>query len=469
MVKSPHQLCNSALSLFFQVPGQQLIAPHLTSEAVAAQTSPQARRRRSTRLLKTGSFCSISSEGDGDIFGDDEAEIEAASRGCSDLLQQPRGSTSTGSSGKFDPLSDYSEFHNDDACSDISDLFMRPVTTSPPEEVDLQQPQRLPIAQAESLNLAEVAGISYLPGAGIEPSPPSVSDQHQSAVSHSVIPNAQQLVPGSIPGNVVAASNLQSETCSIDDITFEEVPTVMGQAAAASATSAASESEAKIKDIDQDVSSCSLSIGSEDNNHPQNQLITVPVTIEHPPPEMRQPQRAEAACQQVTPASIAHHLQRPSTATVQDQQTLAPSSDSLPHELQALLPAHSAPEKEMEAAALEAAVATAGSLTVEPGMRMVLVRDIGIQVCGDSPNLNLSRKFKPPSASTSSTLGAATGVPGGSGTCTSGHGVPGTGSGAAADGTGHSHHHHHHHHRHKQTNPNKQDSLAEKFPAEILF
>jgi hypothetical protein len=56
---------------YLTVPGQPtvtLIAPALTVEAIAAQTSVQARKRRSTRLMKAGSFCSISSEGDGDIF-----------------------------------------------------------------------------------------------------------------------------------------------------------------------------------------------------------------------------------------------------------------------------------------------------------------------------------------------------------------------------------------------------------------
>jgi hypothetical protein len=65
------------------------------------------------------------------------------------------------------------------------------------------------------------------------------------------------------------------------------------------------------------------------------------------------------------------------------------------------------------------------SAVLEPGMRMVLVRDIGVQVSGDSPNLNLIRR---------------------------------------------SHKRHHSTLQQQQHQPpQKQDSLAEKFPAEILF
>lgn len=165
---------------------------------------------------------------------------------------------------------------------------------------------------------------------------------------------------------MISAQQAESESGSIEDITYE-VPTVV-----------------PIAKLDkEDVSSVSLSIGSEDNNH--QQIITVPVTIEHPPPELRPPSKAEAACQQNTPASIAHHFH-----SRQPRNTV--SAENLPEE--------------------------------EPGMRMVLVRDIGIQVCGDSPNLNLARKLN------------------------KGH-VSGNGS--------------------QQRHKAKQDSLAEKFPAEILF
>ena len=297
------------------------MAPHLTSEAVAAQTSPQARRRRSTRLMKTGSFCSITSEGDGDIFGEDPP--------------QPRGSTT--SSCKFDPLSEYSELHNDDAQSDISDLF----------------------AKASS--------------ATSEQQPPS--------------------------NNALNAQGTLSETGSIEDITYEVPTPTHAVAEVVRITEAALASE--------DASSCSLSIGSDDNN--QLQIFTVPVTIEHPPPEMRRPPRTvEAGCQQATPASIAHHMR--------------PSSEP------------SGQRAEDKTEVVEAMAAAGLESSLEPGMRMVLVRDIGIQVSGDSPDLNSTRKLKP------------------------------------------SHHHHHHKPASSAASEaagvvgsRQQDSLAEKFPAEILF
>ena len=204
--------------------------------------------------------------------------------------------------------------------------------------------------------------------------------------------------------------------------------------------------------------------GSEDNN----QVITVPVTIEHPPPEMRlantQPQKVEAGCQQVTPASIAHHL-GPSMSCMASSTDELTSGGFAQGGARAVISHPLEPEvvnKQLQtctgseqtyyssssaegavggAIALQTEVQTeavsvsveAMAANLEPGMKMVLVRDIGIQVSGDSPNLNLARKFK--------------------------QGSP-----------HHHHHHHHHHHSHqKASSTSKQDSLAEKFPAEILF
>ena len=145
------------LFILFQVPGcqpQQLVAPHMTSEALAAQTSPQARRRRTTRLMKTGSFCSITSEGDGDIFNEDvcggatggSTSVSGycgTSPGAASINSQPRGSTS--SSGKYDPLSDYSEWQNEDTRSDISELFSKQTqqfsTSTPTVQQTTQQIQ----------------------------------------------------------------------------------------------------------------------------------------------------------------------------------------------------------------------------------------------------------------------------------------------------------------------------------------
>lgn len=154
---------------YLQVPGQApncsfVITPQQQMAVVAAQTSPQARKRRQTRLMKAGSFCSISSEGDGDIFGPtgellpaqettnkrskfrqlssslDSASSElypAATRGNFDSPAIVPAATLSDDGAmlcnpkSFDPLSDYSEFQADDCRSDISDLFSR---TSPPEE-----------------------------------------------------------------------------------------------------------------------------------------------------------------------------------------------------------------------------------------------------------------------------------------------------------------------------------------------
>ena len=402
------------------MPGQQLIAPNLTSEAVAAQTSPQARRRRSTRLMKTGSFCSISSEGDGDIFGDDEVlPLPPLPRTPGGNENDPggpvpRGSTSTGSSGKFDPLSDYSEFHNDDACSDISDLFLRPATS----DLDIQPPLEESTANKNSEYEEQ----------------PKVQSYHQP----------------------INAQGTLSETGSLEDITYE-VPTFV--TSDATAAGVLTESAANNLAEKEEVSSCSLSIGSEDNNH--QQIITVPVTIEHPPPEMRKnnnansrqsaelhPLTVEAACQQLTPATIAHHLQ-PSDPT----QISASMASSEEYE-DALEDANERPE-----AAESMALFPMSLTTEEPGTRMVLVRDIGIQVCGDSPNLNLARKIKSSGGSSS----------GGSGSAVASAVPSAVASAATSSG-----HHHHHHHRHKNNpaaaaNTSKQDSLAEKFPAEILF
>ena len=337
-----------------QVPGQQLVAPHLSTEAVAAQTSPQARRRRATRLLKTGSFCSITSEGDGDIFGDVEPSAEhlaACGQGASQsasgvspeecaLLSATGGRASISTVGSSagvrtaDPLSDYSELHSD-GCSDISDLFRK---------------------------------------------------------------NAQESEAG----------------MSFEDISCEEVPT---------AVQVQKEGDAN--------SLYSLSLGSEDNN--PREIITVPVTIEHPPPEMRgnldstpaQPLTVEAGTQQATPAGIAHHR----LDSIEASGSVDASSEAC-----ALLAGAAAAAGQAASADPDQAQMPEEGAETEEGMRMVLVRDIGIQVCGDSPNLNLARKFK-------------------------------------ASASGHSHHHHHHHsgHSHSHHKSSKQDSLAEKFPAEILF
>ncbi len=156
---------------YLQVPGQASNSSFVVTPqaAVAAKTSPQARKRRQTRLMKVGSFCSITSDGDGDIFGpngellmpsgataggNDAAAGSRSGGGVSSKRSKYRQVSSSGESGdleagsssgcttgeadalstnpkSFDPLSNYSEFQQDDCRSDISELFSR---TSPPDD-----------------------------------------------------------------------------------------------------------------------------------------------------------------------------------------------------------------------------------------------------------------------------------------------------------------------------------------------
>jgi hypothetical protein len=170
----------------------------------------------------------------------------------------------------------------------------------------------------------------------------------------------------------------------------------------------------KAKSMDEDdetyaSSSCSISIESEGDVLRGHQ-ITVPVTIEAPPPEHRvairkEPERAVS--------SDVHHTKMVKKALSVD-----------------------AADEIRRASGISVAVGpSAGSRDVmdssipllEPGMRMVLVRDIGVQVSGDSPNLNLNRRA----------------------------------------------HKKHQHNVHQQVaqppGSHKKDSLTEQFPAEILF
>lgn len=422
------------------MPGQQLVAPHLTTDAVAAQTSPQARRRRSTRLMKTGSFCSLTSEGDGDIFNSEgtlRSTPEVAS--SSDEVAGAMSITNRGSSSsKFDPLSDYSELQ-DDACSDISDMFV------------YQQP---PFSAA---NAASVTPFSAANAA-------SVTLSAANAASAEEIP----------PRTPFDAQGTLSEAASIDDITYD-VPTVVNlhkKAQDESQETVLTSAEQHFLFASEDIygsSSCSLSIGSSADM--ENQVITVPVTIEHPPPELRQPRRqvpvpvpvqpskAEASCQQATPASIAHHHQmRPNYVTARHHDSSGSSAATVVDYVTARRNDSSTVATVADVIQqehnVEAMAVTGLESSLEPGMRMVLVRDIGIQVSGDSPNLNLARKFK----------------------------------------SQHHHHHHRHHHASSTTASaaaaapemdtavvhggasgssmsaiQHQDSLAEQFPAEILF
>ena len=215
------------------MPGQpqQLVAPHMTSEALAAQTSPQARRRRTTRLMKTGSFCSITSEGDGDIFNDEVVCGGTSVSGCgtspASIISQPRGSTS--SSGKFDPLSDYSEWQNEDTRSDISEMFSKQQQT--PVQTQQQQTTSGFLPEVQQL-IATGSG-----GTNVELAHPTVVEvvaEHQ--------PRHQK------------ETLSVTTSASLEDISYE-VPTVL--------TPKVTHHAAMTSDvnIDAEVSSISLSIG----------------------------------------------------------------------------------------------------------------------------------------------------------------------------------------------------------------
>jgi hypothetical protein len=366
---------------YLQVPGQQavtLMAPALTVEALVAQTSVQARKRRSTRLMKAGSFCSITSEGDGDIFAgpgaDETVEVTINEEGEEEIVVKSSRKT-------IDPLlSDYSDMYDNDK-SDISDLFERP-----------RAPSRLRGQRTLSEEYGSIRSLS---------------------IDHDDQPKA-----------VVKSRSVEEE----DEMYAS--------------------------------SSCSISIES-DCEPGRGHQITVPVTIEPPPPEMRTAcannnsrerrdhhhhtkkshDEVNKICQiHQSPKPGKHYAQDSTeeikraspggaTATQEVQRTLPKVQRALP-EVQRALPEvqRSLPEVQRNPPGKEVARVepeAMSSAVLEPGMRMVLVRDIGVQVSGDSPNLNLIRR---------------------------------------------SHKRHHSTLQQQQHQPpQKQDSLAEKFPAEILF
>ena len=135
---------------------QTVIAPPLSPEAKKAQTSNQARKRRATRLMKVGSFCSITSEGDGDIFEPSgqlktndslhKKNTQKGQRLLDDILEdssETNGKEANNLRKPSDPLSEYSEFNQDDCHSDISELFGRKSPNKQPKQlpgpVHLQQ------------------------------------------------------------------------------------------------------------------------------------------------------------------------------------------------------------------------------------------------------------------------------------------------------------------------------------------
>lgn len=176
----------------------------------------------------------------------------------------------------------------------------------------------------------------------------------------------------------------------------------------------------KAKSVEEDdetyaSSSCSISIES-DGDILRGHQITVPVTIEAPPPEHRVTARrelekgAEGGSSDIHPAKL---VKKALSVDAADEIRRVSGSIGVG------AAANVGPRDMMM---MDSSVPL-----LEPGMRMVLVRDIGVQVSGDSPNLNLNRRT----------------------------------------------HKKHQHHSHQQIvqlpGSNKKDSLTEQFPAEVLF
>jgi hypothetical protein len=366
---------------YLTVPGQQavtMMAPALTVEALTAQTSVQARKRRSTRLMKAGSFSSIMSEGDGDIFGpggqlfhtveNEVVEVTINEEGEEEIVVTSR------SRKPIDPLlSDYSEFYDNDK-SDISDLFER------------RPPSRLRGQRTLSDEYGSVRSLS--------------DDQEED-----IVPSPLQCLSNT---NSLRHNLNKNRSVEDDEDTYAS-------------------------------SSCSISIES-DCEPSRGHQITVPVTIEPPPPEMRT--GANVRTDHLHPSKNDLHED---IEVCQGQQQTSPKTGSMTRyaqdsteEIKRASPGGKLKSPEVKHKAVSIIVEVEEEkqpppkqepLPVtpqDPGMRMVLVRDIGVQVSGDSPNLNLNRRM-------------------------------------------HKRHQPTQHHQLSQTGPQRQDSLAEKFPAEILF
>ena len=142
-------------------------------------------------------------------------------------------------------------------------------------------------------------------------------------------------------------------------------------------------------------------------SHPPVALqITVPVTIEHPPPELR--------LMSSPPAQVLHEqqqqqqLQRPPPVPRQDTlhtdsgldtEEIVPASPPRPPEQlvgRPNCPKSAQADEQRTATAAASAIPALGAVcdddVIIDGVRMVLVRDIGVQVCGDSPLLNSTRE-----------------------------------------------------------------------------
>ena len=332
-VTIPGATNNSTTMSYLQVPGQPTViapavAPQLSPEAHKAQTSSAARNRRKMRLMKTGSFCSITSDGDGDIFeltGELKQNETSVLKTSNQSL--PPCLSSTPSEGKHsqnlrsidmrkpsDPLSEYSEFLHDDCHSDISELFghkspNKHFSTSTRESSDSsgENDRQDQASAVYNLNLDQedivFVEVPYtceyqltertlfqkisdssdvventLPrqqnvldrdrktsvDVGVQSPPPILRKEEQTLAQ-----SQKQRKPVSDARKKRKVMAIKKESFVMPDITVHND----GQA------------ECEVEDELYESSSCSISIGSD--NESSHQIITVPVTIEHPPPEMR--------------------------------------------------------------------------------------------------------------------------------------------------------------------------------------
>jgi hypothetical protein len=374
-----------------QVPGQECsysvpsaalpptLAPPLSPEALVALTSSAARRRRSTRLMKVGSFCSITSEGSelDEIFlpnGQlrDTARVWATPAVVAATIMKTRkqssGDSTSASDGAVsislpavvativspatetatdtdegrrrsvitDPLSEYSEFQQDNSecSSEISEMFGGPLRSATGPALEAQG------------TLSEQCSIKSL------------------SIDEDAVPDEPTKDEEVTEVTVVAT---QKRNLEYDDIMRRCVRAKL-----------ADENEDRDDDLreanleDEELyasSSCSISIGSDAES--SHHIITVPVTIEHPPPDVR--------LSPPPPPPIA------STAS---------SSPSPPSGIRPKAPTPRAPAGHDSGLDTDdIAVMSRPASSSSELVRMVLVRDVGVQVCGDSPSLNRTKRF----------------------------------------------------------------------------
>ncbi len=362
---------------YLQVPGQQptiqFVAPQLTQEARQAQTSPQARRRRATRLLKAGSFCSITSDGDGDIFGptgelllpsgktDKRPSLtpsQASKQSSADSSGDTSGNTTQKST--FD-LSDYTELHLDDCRSDISELFAK----NDDEDDDTK-------GELKNQNtLSEQGSIKSLS-----------TDEDEKEVT--VMTGEEDRTEPTVV--VSATAGVRRQRRSSPPYNNPEYDEIMRHHATVTTPMGEEGEEAEEGEDMYASSSCSVSIGSDNNaekqNRNQDHRITVPVTIEHPPPEMRE--EDEEGSESAGQTAAGDQENRPASTSA----SLRVETGS-PQILEEVVLPNPTTEADIESE--EGPVMSEDP--EEEVVRLVLVRDIGVQVCGDSPNLNSTRRF----------------------------------------------------------------------------